>query len=162
METPLECAKTIAKFIRRKFEEYEEKEPTTGKKYLVHVGFLPFVDKAEEKKKLCPAIAIRPLLIEDREDFTLARLSIYVTVFDEDMKQGCESLYHVLQFLRFHLLTNNPIAERFQIRIKGNDTMETFVPDEQPWPMWWGRLDFAAYLEQPSVSRIKKRNEWGR
>ncbi len=144
METALECANTIADFIKEKLKEYDEKEPTTGKEYLVHVGFLPIVEKSEDKKKLCPALAIRPVLVEDREKFSLVRLTIYATVYDEDMKHGCESLYHILEFLRFHLLTNNPIAERFEIRIRDDDTVETFIPDEQPWPMWWGRLDFAA------------------
>ena len=72
------------------------------------------------------------------------------------MKFGSESLYHILQFIRFHLLTNNPIRRRFEIKCKDGETMETYIPDEQPYPFWQGRLDFAVYLEQPSRNRLAK------
>lgn len=163
METPWGAAKTIAAFLNKKFEEYSEKEPATGKPYGVYAGFLPKADKAAEMQKLCPAIVIRPLMIEDGEKSTLARMVIYAVVFDADKMTGCESLYHLLQFMRFHLLANNPIDKRYEIKLTENDVMETFIPDEQPFPFWEGRIDFTLYLEQPSnTDSISKMNSWRR
>lgn len=161
METPWGAANTIAAFLNEKFKEYDEKEPATGNPYGVYAGFLPRAGKAEEMKKLCPAIVIRPLMIEDGHKHTLARMVIYAVVFDADKQVGCESLYHLLQFMRFHLLTNNPIDKSFEIKLTEDDTMETFIPDEQPFPFWEGRMDFGVYLEQPSnTTAISKMNRW--
>ena len=86
---------------------------------------------------------------------------IYAVVFDADKRTGCESLYHLLQFIRYQLLANNPINKRYQIKLTEDDTMETFIPDEQPFPFWEGRMDFGVYLEQPSnTTAISKMNRW--
>ena len=163
METPWGAAKTIAAFLNSKFEERSEKEPSTGKPYGVYAGFLPIVNKTEEMQKLCPAIAIRPLMVEDGHKQTTVKMAIYAVVFDADKRTGCESLYHLLQFMRHHLLANNPIGNSYQIKLTEDDTMETFIPDEQPFPFWEGRMDFAVYLEQPSNTKyVEKMNSWRR
>ena len=163
METPWETAQTIAAFLNEKFKEYDEKEPTTGNPYGVYAGFLPRANKAEDMKKLCPAIVIRPLMVEDGHKKTLARMVIYAVVFDDDKRAGCESLYHLLQFMRHHLLANNPIDKSYEIKLTEDDAMETFIPDEQPYPFWEGRMDFAVYLEQPSnTESVTKFNQWRR
>ena len=160
METPYACARSIAAFLNQKFKEHDEKEPATHNDYQVYAGFLPRADKAADMKKNCPAIVIRPLMIEDGEKHTLARMVIYAVVYDDDKRTGCESLYHLLEFMRFHLLTGNPINEQYEIKLKEDDAMETFIPDDQPYPFWEGRMDFAVYLEQPSRSFIAKMNNW--
>lgn len=163
METPWACAKIIAKFLTGKLDEYSEKEPATGNPYGVYAGFLPKAHKAEDMKKLCPAIAIRPLIIEDGDKHTLAKMVIYAVVFDPDKRTGCASLYHLLQFMRHHLLVNNPINNQYEIKLTDDDAMETFIPDEQPFPFWEGRMDFSVYLAQPSNTKyIKKINHWRR
>lgn len=163
METPWGAAQTITAFLNEKFKEYDEKEPATGNAYGVYAGFLPRANKAEEMKKLCPAIVIRPLMIEDGHKKTLARMVIYAVVFDDDKRTGCESLYHLLEFMRYHLLVSNPIAKRYEIKLTEDDALETFIPDEQPYPFWEGRMDFAVYLEQPSnTDSITKMNQWRR
>ena len=163
METPWNTAKIIAKFLNEKFKEYDEKEPATGNPYGVYAGFLPRADKAEKMKELCPAIVIRPLMIEDGHKHTLAKMVIYAVVFDPDNKTGCESLYHLLQFMSYHLLANNPINNQYEVKLTDDDAMETFIPDEQPFPFWEGRMDFGVYLEQPSNTKyIEKMNSWRR
>lgn len=156
METPMQCAKEITDFLKEKFREYGEKEPDTETAYNVYAGFLPREDNPKKMKALCPAVVIRPLLVEDSADETVAKMAAYAVTYDEDMKFGSESLYHVLQFVRFHLLTNNPVHKRFEIKLKDGETMETYIPDEQPYPFWQGRMDFAVYLEQPSRNRLVK------
>ena len=157
METPMQCAKEIADFLAEKFREYGEKEPDTGAAYNVYAGFLPREDNPKKMKALCPAVVIHPMEVEDRADESSVKMVIYAVTHDQDMKFGCESLYHILQFIRFHLLTNNPIRRRYQIAIKDSETMETYIPDDHPYPFWLGRIDFTVYLEQPRRSSLTQR-----
>lgn len=157
METPMQCAKEIADFLKEKFREYGEKESDTDAEYNVYAGFLPREDNPKKMKAQCPAVVVRPMLIEDNAEETIAKMVVYAVTYDDDMKFGSESLYHVLQFIRFHLLANNPVHKRFEIKLRDSETMETYIPDEQPYPFWQGRLDFAVYLEQPSRSPLAGR-----
>ena len=156
METPMQCAKEIADFLKEKFREYSEKEPDTGATYNVYAGFLPRENDAKKMQALCPAVVIRPLLVEDAAEGTLAKMVIYAVTYDDDKRFGSESLYHILQVIRFHLLTCNPIRKRFEIKLADGETMETFIPDEHPYPFWYGRMDFAVHLAQPSNSRLAR------
>ena len=167
METPWKAARDIADFLNQKFQEYNEKEFNASdleqsKNYHAHAGFLPREDKAAEMKKHCPAVVIRPLMVEDGEKYTLAKMVIYAVTYDNDRRAGCESLYHLLEFMRYHLLANNPINKQYEIKITEDDAMETFIPDEQPFPFWEGRIDFSVYLEQPGNNApLSKMNFWG-
>jgi hypothetical protein len=166
METPWKAAGDIAEFLNQKFQEYDEKEFNASdleksKPYRVHAGFLPRVGKPEDMKQHCPAVVIRPLMVEDGEKNTLAKMVIYAVTYDNDRRTGCESLYNLLEFMRYHLLANNPINKRYQIKITEDDVMETFIPDEQPFPFWEGRIDFSIYLEQPrNNAPLSKMNSW--
>ena len=176
METPWDAARTIAGFLNEKFKEYNEKEHATGKPYTIYAGYLPRKEKAADMKELCPAIVIRPLMIEDGAKQSIAKMVIYAVTFDDGKGDGvdgkggegnkqtaCEALYHVLEFMRYHLLANNPIKKQYQIKLTEDDTMETFIPDDQPFPFWEGRIDFSVFLEQPkNNSFLAGMNTWGR
>ena len=103
------------------------------------------VDK-KSKEKLCPAVVIRPTTISDLEMESTASMAVLVTTYDDDMINGCQSLYRLMEVIRELLLTNNPINRRWEIK---NGTMESTIPDEQPYPMWWGRIDFDVNVQQP-------------
>lgn len=153
--TPLECAQGLAEFFRGKLVEYSEKTETK-QEYKVYAGYLPYVQTRQEKKELCPAVVVRPLEVNDEEKESTILMGIYVTTYDEDMKVGCYELYHILEFLRYQLLTENPVADKWLVK---NGTLSTSVPDDQPYPQWWGRLDFIIYIPQPKrvVSSIYER-----
>lgn len=166
--TPLEVAGGISDFIKEKLAEYSDKNEIetrdgtdiASEPYHVYVGFLPYVQTQEERKKLCPAIVVRPLEVNDEKDASKVILGIYVTTYDENMTVGCYGLYHILEFLRFHLLAQNPVANRFMLE---PGSLTTSIPDEQPYPQWWGRLDFAVYIEQPSNGKyVAGLNMWRR
>ena len=143
--TPLESAEGIADFLRESFAEYDEKDFETGTTFNVCAGFIPML-RANEMKKNCPAIVVRPVLISDNADETTCDMVIFLVTYDEDMERGCYSLYHILEFMRYKLLTGNPVNRKWFIK-KG--TTETFIPDEQPYPLWEGRIDFTVNLPQP-------------
>lgn len=94
---------------------------------------------------MCPAVVLRPELIEDGKEDTRVTIIAYVTVYDEDMKYGSDRLYHLLEFMRFILLSENPVENKWQIA----DGMKTTIPDEQPYPQWFGMLEFDVFLPQP-------------
>ena len=86
---------------------------------------------------------IRPHKVKDEKKERLASMAVYVVVCPETEKCGAESLYHVLEFLRFSLLSKNPIKNRWQI---ADGELETSIPDEQPYPKYWARMDFDVIL----------------
>lgn len=145
MQTPLECAYGLANFFQEKLAEYCERNEA-AENFNVYVGYLPLATRNEEKKTLCPAVVIRPLEVNDGENESSVIMGVYVTTYDNDKKFGCLGLYHVIEFLRFQLLINNPVNDKWRI-IPG--TLSTSIPDEQPWPQWWARLDFAINIMQP-------------
>ena len=109
--TPWRCAEEIADFLRDEIARYDEKSGTGE----VHAGFLPIADVRTMKKEQCPHIVIRPHKVKDEEKNRLASMAVYGVVCPEAEKCGAESLYHVLEFLRFSHLSKNPIKNRWQI-----------------------------------------------
>jgi hypothetical protein len=159
--TPLECAEGITAFIRRRVQECGENLRTiredgteTIDEIKVHTGFLPRAATKAEIVKLCPAIIVRPESVSDEEERTVAHIILYVTTFDADMTNGYVSLYHLLEWLRQQLLTFNPIPnEKGQEKWKIVDgTMKNSVPDDQPFPQWWGYIECDIYLPQPQTN----------
>ena len=156
--TPWECAESLADFFKEKLKEYDEKlyvhdeagQREESKEYNIYAGYLPYVTSRDDKKKLCPAIAVRPLEVNDTGSRSTVLIGIYVTTYDDkDMKTGCKELYHMLEFLRMQLLSNNPVRNKWEIV---PDTMSASIPDEQPFPQWWGRIDMAVYIPQPRLT----------
>ena len=143
--TPLQCAESIADFLRESFAEYDEMNWETGTTFNVIAGFLPIKQTTNAMRKDCPAIVVRPLLITDEQKETTCDMVIFAVTYDEDMKRGCYSLYHILEFIRLKLLTGNPVNRQWHVK----PGMETYIPDEQPNPFWEGRVDFTVNLPQP-------------
>ena len=112
----------------------------------VYTGFLPYASTDAEKKKLCPAIVIRPELVEDRQDYSLAHLLINVTTYDRDKQQGYLSLYSLLEWVRLKFLTDTPIDNKWLLQ-DGSLTMG--VPPDQPYPQWWGYIEAAIHIPRP-------------
>lgn len=92
--TPLEVAQGMANFLKERLAEYEERG---GKEFHVYAGFLPRARRVEELEKLCPAIVIRPEVTTDEAKQSTVSLVLYATVYDPDFKEGCQSLFHLLE-----------------------------------------------------------------
>ena len=129
--TPWRCAEEIADFLDEEIKRYDEKSGTGE----AHAGFLPIADVRTMKKEQCPYIVIRPHKVKDEKKERLASMAVYVVVCPEAEKCG--------EFLRFSLLSKNPIKNRWQI---ADGELETSIPDEQPYPKYWGRIDFDVIL----------------
>jgi len=155
--TPMGCAMGIADYLTDYFRQHEEfsdlNQPGQESRIVkwdkpvsVYAGFLPLAQTRQEQDELCPAVVIRPTEVNDRENETLVTMAAIVTTLDADKKQGCLSLYHLLEVVRFSLLTEQTVAGKYLLQ---DGEMRTVVPDQQPYPQWWGEIDFKIYLPQP-------------
>lgn len=159
--TPLDCATDICDFIQEELvndNQYirEYHDDGSGEKKAIHayIGFLPYAHSNEEAQTLCPAIVVRPTDVTDKLDDSIVRIRITVTTYDEDTKEGFKALYHLLEWLRMKLLTKNEIKRRWKLAIE-HSGIETTIPDEQPYPQWWGLLDCDYYISQPIARHIE-------
>ena len=149
--TPWQCASEISDWMKEQLKKsgtellYELLDIETGA-IKIYPGFLPYAMERKAKQALCPAVVVRPVMIRDQETESTLSMAIFVTTYDDDMINGCHGLYELMETIREILLTNNPINMRWEIK---NGTMESTIPDEQPYPMWWGRIDFDVNVQQP-------------
>ena len=164
--TPLQCADGVAYFLRQRIAEYSENERFIGEdgterieKVNVFSGFLPRVSARDAKEKLCPAVVVRPETVTDGVGETTVRLLINITTYDDSMLNGHISLYHLLEWIRLQLLSTNPLPdkngkERWLIK---EGSVISNIPDEQPFPQWWGYIECDIYLPQPETSHTSWR-----
>ena len=151
--TPLDVSRGIASYLKECIKDYDETISTidaTAKKETVkdvHVysGYLPRKTKRQDIIDLCPAIVVRPETFKDGKDDSRVSIAVFVTVYDEDMEQGCETLFHFMDFVRMMLLSDNPVNDKWYIA----NGLEGTVTDEQPYPQWIGVIEFEVYIPQP-------------
>ena len=151
--TPLDCARTITKFLQKACQDYDEvttissgeavKEPVQ-----VYTGFLPKCNSAAAMRKQCPALVVRPVNVVDEADESTVGINIWITVYDDDKKYGGDTLYHLMEFIRMRLLSENPIGNAFI-----TPGMKATVPDEQPFPQWLAVVELDVYIQQPKKYR---------
>lgn len=145
--TPLEVSEGIAKYLETMLKKRNEQSDSTNETIRVYSGFLPRVSRNVEKRKLCPAVVVHPYTIADEDD-SLVGITVQVTTYDEDMTSGHVSMYHLLDVIRLALLSENPICMKYQIK---DHKLMTAIPDDQPWPQWWGYIEFEVYI--PKIRR---------
>lgn len=152
--TPLDCARTITSFLKEACQEYDEvttikdngqevKEPIK-----VYTGFLPKCNTAAAMRKQCPAVVVRPESVVDGKDDSTVGLIVYVTVYDDDKTYAGDMLYHLMEFIRMRLLSENPIGNAFIA-----PGMKATITDEQAYPQWLGFIEFDVYIQQPKKYR---------
>ena len=121
----------------------------------VYAGFLPNVSEMAGDK-LCSYIVIRPFEVTDEAKESIASIVIYAAVYDESPLYGGNSLMHLLQRVRYELLSSNPVLNRWQIK----DGMKMVVPEDQPYPIWLGQITFDVNVMRPENPKVM--NEWER
>lgn len=156
--TPFDAAKGLAYFLKEKLDEYDEQLGDNAcmcSARNVYAGFLPRARSVAELEKCCPAIVVRPDVVTDEKERSIVSMIIYVTVYDKDLDVGCTSLYHLLEFVRAHLLMNNAVSNKYWIQ----PGAKTTVPDDQPYPQWIGSIEFDVVVPRvASTSPLAK--EW--
>lgn len=146
--TPIICADNIAQFLKEKLQNYKSiNEKVVVDNITVQSGFLPRTKTKEEKNKYCPYVIVKPVKvfddIENHESNVLIQL--LVTLYDDDLEQGHTELYHLLEFCRQQLLENKTIARKNRLL----QPVTTYVPEEQPFPVWLGYMELTYSVPQP-------------
>lgn len=140
--TPLDVSDGIAKYLMNELRKLNENSDVTERPIRVWSGFLPRVDKNEDKRKLCPAVVVHPYSVSDADSSTVG-ITVLVTTYDEALTEGHVGLYHLLEVVRERLLSDNPVALKYEIK---ENTINTIIPDDQPYPQWVGYLEFEVYI----------------
>lgn len=140
--TPLDVSDGIAEYLMNELRKLNENSDVTEKPIRVWSGFLPRVDKNEDKRKLCPAVVVHPYSVSDADSSTVG-ITVLVTTYDEALTEGHVGLYHLLEVVRERLLSDNPVALKYEIK---ENTINTTIPDDQPYPQWVGYLEFEVYI----------------
>ncbi|MES9636728.1 hypothetical protein [Megasphaera elsdenii] len=144
--TPIDVLEDLRDFLAKKIKERNELAEA-DKNIRCFMGFLPKAITPQTKEALCPAVVVGYAGVIDRADESVVSVVISAITRDEDMIHGANELFHLLEFIRFCLLSANPVCDKYDVK---GGTMETSVPDEQPYPQWWGRIDFEVYIPQPT------------
>lgn len=140
--TPLDVSDGIAKYLMNELRKLNENSDVTERPIRVWSGFLPRVDKNEDKRKLCPAVVVHPYSVSDADSSTVG-ITVLVTTYDEALTEGHVGLYHLLEVVRERLLSDNPVALKYEIK---ENAINTTIPDDQPYPQWVGYLEFEVYI----------------
>lgn len=140
--TPLDVSDGIAKYLMNELRKLNENSDVSERPIRVWSGFLPRVDKNEDKRKLCPAVVVHPYSVNDADSSTVG-ITVLVTTYDEALTEGHVGLYHLLEVVRERLLSDNPVALKYEIK---ENTINTTIPDDQPYPQWVGYLEFEVYI----------------
>lgn len=140
--TPLDVSDGIAKYLMNELRKLNENSDVTERPIRVWSGFLPRVDKNEDKRKLCPAVVVHPYSVSDADSSTVG-ITVLATTYDEALTEGHVGLYHLLEVVRERLLSDNPVALKYEIK---ENTINTTIPDDQPYPQWVGYLEFEVYI----------------
>lgn len=140
--TPLDVSDGIAAYLMNELGKLNETSDVTTSTIRVWSGFLPRVDNNADLLKLCPAVVVRPYSVNDADSSTVG-ITVLVTTFDEALTKGHVGLYHLLEVVRERLLSDNPVALRYEIK---DNTVNTTIPDDQPYPQWVGYLEFEVYI----------------
>lgn len=140
--TPLDVSDGIAEYLMKELRKLNENSDVTERPIRVWSGFLPRVDKNEDKRKLCPAVVVHPYSVSDADNSTVG-ITVLVTTYDEALTEGHVGLYHLLEVVRERLLSDNPVALKYEIK---ENTINTTIPDDQPYPQWVGYLEFEVYI----------------
>ena len=140
--TPLDVSDGIAAYLMNELRKLNETSDVTASTIRVWSGFLPRVDNNADLRKLCPAVVVRPHSVNDADSSTVG-ITVLVTTFDDALTKGHVGLYHLLEVVRERLLSDNPVALKYEIK---ENTVNTTIPDDQPYPQWVGYLEFEVYI----------------
>lgn len=148
--TPINCARNLAEFLREQFQGYSSPdEKVAGNSITIRDGFLPKQTTMDAKRRQNPYIVIRPVKVEDDDkEGSTADLQILVTTYDDDKEDGHLALYHILEFIRQSLLTHKLIKKKNMLQMP----MKTMIPEEQPFPQWWGYMEVTYSIGQPGIN----------
>lgn len=144
--TPIRCAEHVVDVLKEAFDGYvSTDEKTSANGLTICAGFLPRKSNSKEKAALCPRIVVRPVQVTDNDESdSLIELQVLAVTYCEDMNDGHFELYNLMEGIRQALLTHKIVGEVDMLQLP----MTTTIPEEQPFPMWWGWMKVTYSIPQ--------------
>ncbi len=151
-------------------EKAPRKDDTTGSYQLappaVHVGYIPPGSILDEHSKIrIPCLVVgTPEMTDDRENSEI-NLQITVIVYDAGLQtvggdgksmqlspnlDGYVTLLNFLDRVKEWILRENGIPDRLTL----NSPVKLKTYEEQPWPYWYGFLNFTATGADNPITRF--------
>lgn len=141
--TPIEAMENVAARIRDVVKEYSTHQRWGTIPVSVYAGYPPFSTKPEQRESYIYCYAVK---VHDNEDrYSRVDIEIGFSIFDEDPKEGCLSLYNLMEHVRQALLTKRTLGGRSRLLFP----LEGEIVDPQPFPQWQGRLNVSYTIAQP-------------
>lgn len=141
--TPIEAMENVATRIRDVVKEYSTHQRWGTLPVSVYAGYPPFSTKPEQRESYIYCYAVKVHDTEDR--YSRVDIEIGFSIFDEDPKEGCLSLYNLMEHVRQALLTKRTLGKRSRLLFP----LEGEIVDPQPFPQWQGRLNVSYTIAQP-------------
>lgn len=141
--TPIEAMENVATRIRDVVKEYSTHQRGGTLPVSVYAGYPPFSTKPEQRESYIYCYAVKVHDTEDR--YSRVDIEIGFSIFDEDPKEGCLSLYNLMEHVRQALLTKRTLGKRSRLLFP----LEGEIVDPQPFPQWQGRLNVSYTIAQP-------------
>lgn len=141
--TPIEAMENVAARIRDVVKEYRTHQRWGTIPVSVYAGYPPFSTKPEQRESYIYCYAVKVHDAEDR--YSRVDIEIGFSIFDEDPKEGCLSLYNLMEHVRQALLTKRMLGKRSRLLFP----LEGEIVDPQPFPQWQGRLTVSYTIAQP-------------
>ena len=141
--TPIEAMENVAARIRDAVKEYSTHQRLGTLPVSVYAGYPPFSTKPEQRESYIYCYAVKVHNTEDR--YSRVDIEIGFSIFDEDPKEGCLSLYNLMEHVRQALLTKRTLGRRGRLLFP----LEGEIVDPQPFPQWQGRLTVSYTIAQP-------------
>ena len=132
--TPIEAMENVAARIRSVVKEYSTHQKRGTLPISVYAGYPPFSTKPEQRESYIYCYAVR---VHDTEDsYSWVDIEIGFSICDEDPKEGCLSLYNLMEHVRQALLTKRTLGGRSSLLFP----LEGEIVDPQPFPQWQGKI----------------------
>lgn len=148
--TPIGLMNELAKFLQDTLKDYSTQQTTGNLPILVYPGYPPIPDTAVEKNSYLYVLVVETNDEEDDSKMSTAKVEIGFSIYDADQTDGWRTIYNVMEHVRQALLKKRFIAmkHRLELPLKG------VVPDEQPFPQWYGKLIATYTIGQPQEEGI--------
>lgn len=146
--TPIEVMENVAARIRSVVKEYSTHQKRGTLPISVYAGYPPFSTKPEQRESYIYCYAVR---VHDTEDsYSWVDIEIGFSICDEDPKEGCLSLYNLMEHVRQALLTKRTLGGRSSLLFP----LEGEIVDPQPFPQWQGKITASYTIGQPTEGGI--------
>ncbi|MGF9822625.1 hypothetical protein ABE430_08900 [Brevibacillus agri] len=145
--TPIIMLDRLVEHLQAITENFELQSNVTGitKAPQVIAGYLP-EKKPVQKQNVpdFPYVIVRYLQEEDDNDGVIASVKIIVGTYSQDAQDGWRDPLNILTRIKQDLLARPVFGESFRVE----KPIKTELPEEQPFPEWWGAITLQVIMPQ--------------